>query len=120
MQRCHFASFADFWTFYVCEHMHAGSRMLHYIGAVGALACVVYAALTRTLLPLACAPLVGYAFAWLGHACLEHNRPATWGWPWWSLRAELRMVRLACMGRMRAEIARAVAARAAGGSPRAE
>jgi hypothetical protein len=104
----------------VGEHQHAGSRVLHYVGALAALACVVHAALTGTLLSLACAPLVGYAFAWLGHACLEHNRPATWGWPWWSLRAELRMLRLACTGRMRGEVARAVASRAVGASARAE
>jgi hypothetical protein len=101
-----FATFTEFWTYYVGEHTHVGNRALHYIGFVAALACLVTAGVTQTWLPLACAPLAGYAFAWMGHALIEGNRPATWGWPAWSLVAEIKMVGLAGLGRMRAEVER--------------
>ena len=106
MRQPSFASFDEFWAYYVGEHTRAGNRALHYVGFAAAMACLFTAAWQRAWLPLACAPLVGYAFAWLGHALIEHNRPATWGWPLWSLRGEVKMLWLACAGRMQAEVVR--------------
>jgi hypothetical protein len=35
--------------------------------------------------------LIGYAFAWVGHFYFEHNRPATFIYPTYSLMADFRM-----------------------------
>ncbi|MGB8509413.1 MAG: DUF962 domain-containing protein, partial [Pyrinomonadaceae bacterium] len=56
-------------------------------------------------LPLALA--IGYAFAWVGHFFVEHNRPATFKHPLWSFAADYKMLAMILSGRMGAEIARA-------------
>ena len=38
------------------------------------------------------AVICGYAFAWVGHFFVEHNRPATFKYPLWSFAADLRML----------------------------
>jgi hypothetical protein len=49
----------------------------------------------------------GYAAAWAGHFFVEHNRPATFKHPLWSLAGDYKMVALMLAGRMDEEVARA-------------
>ena len=51
-------------------------------------------------------PLVGYAFAWYAHFFVEHNKPATFEHPFYSLLADYRMLFLMMAGRMDAEVER--------------
>lgn len=53
-------------------------------------------------------PVVGYAFAWYAHFFVEHNKPATFGHPFYSLAADYRMLFLMMAGRMEAEVARCI------------
>ena len=86
-----FATFDEFWTFYVKEHQKKATRILHFIGTTGAMACVAGGLLTKRRWLLAVAPVVGYAPAWVGHFFIEGNKPASFRYPLWSLRADLVM-----------------------------
>lgn len=98
-------SFADFWPYYVRAHSKPRTRVLHAIGSVLAILSVVLA-FSFSLWLLLAAPLVGYAFAWYAHFFVEHNKPATFGHPFYSLAADYRMLFLMMAGRMDAEVAR--------------
>jgi hypothetical protein len=52
----------------------------------------VGARLTGSWRRAAAVPLVSYACAWVGHFFVEHNRPATFVYPTYSLMGDLRMV----------------------------
>lgn len=100
-------TFADFWPHYVAEHSQPGTRALHFAGTTIATA-TAFALIARRkwrLLPLAFIP--GYAAAWLSHFLIEHNRPATFQHPLWSLIGDYKMVALMLTGQMEEEVARA-------------
>ena len=99
-------TFTAFWPLYVREHLNAGCRTLHFVGSTLVLVIVGLALLTR-LEWLFLAPLVGYGLAWIGHFCLEHNKPASFKYPLWSFIADWKMWALILTGRMDGEIQRA-------------
>src|ERR1700682_305925 len=98
-------SFADFWPFYVRAHSRARTRLLHAIGSILAIV-LVGISFTVSLWILIAVPLVGYAFAWYAHFFVEHNRPATFGHPFYSLAADYRMLFLMMAGKMEGEVAK--------------
>ena len=67
MSKQDFQSFDDFWPFYVKEHQKKSTRILHFIGTTGAMACVAGGLLTKRRWLLAVAPVVGYGPAWISH-----------------------------------------------------
>src|SRR5580698_7554116 len=99
-------SFEEFWPFYVGEHRGPLCRALHYVGTSLAIGTVATAVLTANPAWLLLTPVVGYAPAWFGHFIIEGNVPATFKHPLWSLRGDLRMLRMALEGRMAAEVER--------------
>ena len=86
-----FASFREFYPFYLGEHAHRTSRRLHFIGSWGVLALVAVAIATGNAWWLLGALVCGYGFAWVGHSFFEKNRPATFKYPLWSLMGDWRM-----------------------------
>lgn len=86
-----FRTFDEFWPFYVKEHQKKTTRILHFVGTTGAMACIAGGLLTKRRWLLAVAPVVGYAPAWVSHFFVEGNMPATFKHPLWSLRADLVM-----------------------------
>ena len=86
--RPRYESFADFYPFYLSEHRDRTCRRLHFAGSLLVLACVAVAALTRNAWWLAAAPIAGYGCAWIGHFFFEHNRPATFSYPGYSLMGD--------------------------------
>src|SRR5689334_20065910 len=84
-------SFADFWPYYVRQHAREGTRVLHAIGSILAVITLGVAFAVNRWLLLA-VPVVGYAFAWFAHFFVEHNKPATFGHPFYSLAADYRML----------------------------
>jgi hypothetical protein len=99
----HIESFSDFWPYYVRQHSVPGTRVLHAIGSVLALA-LLGLALAVNLWLLVAVPVVGYAFAWYAHFFVEHNKPATFGHPFYSLAADYRMLFLMMAGKMNDEV----------------
>jgi hypothetical protein len=86
-----FRTFADFYPFYLSEHSNRTSRRLHFAGTCVALALMIAAAVTQKWWLIAVALVQGYAFAWVGHFFFEHNRPATFRYPRFSLMGDWRL-----------------------------
>jgi hypothetical protein len=81
--------------------------VLHYFGSVFALATLLVAVATLNWRGLIAAPLIGYGFAWTAHVSVEHNRPETFGHPFWSLLSDYRMLVLAVSFRLAPHLHRA-------------
>ena len=96
-----YASFREFYPFYLSEHANRTSRRLHVSGTMLALALLAVALATQRWLLLAAAPIAGYGFAWVGHYFFEKNRPATFTHPLYSLRGDLQMLADVLRGRIR-------------------
>jgi hypothetical protein len=96
-----FASFREFYPYYLEQHTNSVSRRLHVCGTLVALALTLAALLSGRWLLLALALLTGYGPAWLGHLLFEHNSPATFRHPLYSLRGDLTMLGEVLSGRRR-------------------
>jgi hypothetical protein len=107
MAQHQYRTFTEFWPFYLREHSQPRTRALHYVGSALALACLAAAFLLLDLRLVLAALVAGYFFAWLSHAVIERNRPATFTYPLWSLIADFRMFFLFIAGRLGPELRRA-------------
>ena len=96
-----FASFNDFYPYYLREHSNRVSRRLHVVGAALAIVLLIGALVTRDWRQLWGVPVAGYAFAWIGHFGFEKNQPATFRHPLYSLRGDFTMLRDVLTGRIR-------------------
>ncbi|HEY2676175.1 MAG TPA: DUF962 domain-containing protein [Steroidobacteraceae bacterium] len=83
--------FADFYPFYLSEHANPISRRLHFVGTSVAVVLIVGAILWQMWWLIAVAFVQGYAFAWIGHFFFEHNKPATFKYPGFSLMGDWRL-----------------------------
>ncbi len=100
------ASYREFWPIYLREHSRPATRGLHYLGTGLGLALLAAAIATGDWRLLPAALVAGYAFAWIGHALVERNRPATFSHPLWSFVSDFRMFGLWASGRLGRELAR--------------
>ncbi|PJK00597.1 hypothetical protein CO641_01045 [Lysobacteraceae bacterium NML91-0213] len=96
-----FASFREFYPFYLGEHAHPVSRRLHFIGSCGVLVLLAVAAWQRNGWWLLAALVCGYGFAWVGHFFFEKNRPATFRHPLYSFLGDWVMFKDILTGRIR-------------------
>jgi hypothetical protein len=96
-----FASFAEFYPFYLSEHSNTTCRRLHFAGTSLVIGCVLGAIVSSNAWWLLAAPLFGYGFAWVGHFLFEHNRPATFTHPFYSLAGDWVMYKDMLTGRIR-------------------
>jgi hypothetical protein len=86
-----YASFAEFYPFYLSEHSGHATRRLHFLGLVLALVCLGVLVATANGLWLLAALVCGYGFAWLGHFFFEGNQPATFKHPLYSFMGDWKM-----------------------------
>lgn len=96
-----YASFREFYSFYLAEHSNRICRRLHFIGTALVLTALASAVVTRNAWLLLLVPLAGYGFAWIGHFVFEKNRPATFSHPFYSLAGDFVMFRDMLTGRIR-------------------
>lgn len=101
------SSYAEFWPYYLQEHAKPETRAIHYIGTALVIAIAIFAIATQRWMLLFAMPLAGYFFAWIGHAFIERNRPATFTHPLWSLISDFRMFFLWVSGRLGPELRKA-------------
>ena len=97
-------SYAEFWPYYLREHAKPRTRAFHYAGTSLVVLFGLAALITGNFWLLLAMPVAGYAFAWASHMAIERNRPATFTYPAWSLRADFRMWWMWLTGRMRREL----------------
>jgi hypothetical protein len=96
-----FATFSEFYPYYLQQHENRTARRLHVLGTALAIVLTICAGLTGRWLLLPAALVAGYAFAWIGHFFFEHNSPATFRHPLYSLRGDFKLLREVLSGRLR-------------------
>lgn len=100
-------TFESFWPFYLREHARPATRHWHYVGSTLAILVLLAAIVTRHWWGLLAVPVSGYFFAWVSHAFVERNKPATFTYPLWSLIGDYRMYVCFLAGRLDGELAKA-------------
>ena len=95
-----FASFSEFYPFYLGEHSNRTCRRLHFAGSCMALGFFAAAAVTLNAWWLLGALVSGYAFAWVGHFFFEHNKPATFKHPFYSFLGDWVMFKDMLIGKI--------------------
>jgi hypothetical protein len=99
-------SYQEFWDFYVREHSQPLTRYFHFVGTTLGLVLLIWFIRNGTWYYLPLSLTVGYAFAWFSHFFVEHNKPATFKYPFWSFISDYKMVWFMLTGRMDAEVTR--------------
>lgn len=100
-QASRYASFAEFYPFYLSEHSDRTCRRLHFVGTSLGVVCLVLAVVTLNAWWVLVGLVAGYAFAWVGHFVFEKNRPATFTYPLWSFMGDWVMWSEILRGRIR-------------------
>ncbi len=99
-----YQSFAEFWPFYLGEHSMPWTRRLHCAGTLFGLGLLIAAPLARNGWLALLAPVAGYGFAWISHALIERNKPATFTHPLWSFVGDWKMAALMSTGQIGGEL----------------
>ncbi|MFL0796949.1 MAG: DUF962 domain-containing protein [Cellvibrionaceae bacterium] len=95
-----FNTFSEFYPFYRSEHSDRTCRRLHFIGSFLALFILGYVIYSGELIWIFPGLVVGYAFAWIGHFFFEHNKPATFQYPFYSFMGDWVMFKDMLTGKL--------------------
>ncbi|WP_340677603.1 Mpo1-like protein [Paraglaciecola sp.] len=96
-----FQNFNEFYPYYLSEHKNLTCRRLHFVGSLLIICVLVFVFITQQWLWLFALPILGYGFAWLGHFFFEHNRPATFTYPFYSFLGDWVMFKDIMFGRLK-------------------
>jgi hypothetical protein len=86
-----YKSFEDFYPYYIAEHDHKYTKLMHFIGTSISIYFLIKFVLSFNFLFILYALLAGYGFAWVGHFFIEKNKPATFKYPFYSLKGDYKM-----------------------------
>jgi len=95
-----FASFAEFYPFYLGEHSNRTCRRLHFVGSSLGLLCLAAAVYTANGWLVLLGLFLGYLFAWIGHFGFEKNKPASFKRPLYSFMGDWVMYKDLWTGRI--------------------
>ncbi|MFY4776106.1 Mpo1-like protein [Metabacillus sp. RGM 3146] len=99
-----FQSYKEFWPFYLSQHSKPATRRWHFAGTSFVFVFFILSIVFLNFWFLLLAPVTAYSIAWISHFFIEGNKPATFGHPLWSLRADFRMYRLMLFGQLGKEL----------------
>ncbi len=83
-----FASFREFYPFYLSQHSHPVCRQMHVVGLVLVFLGLFLISWRRAWEWIWILPVIGYGFAWVGHFFFEKNKPATFKYPLYSFMGD--------------------------------
>src|SRR5690349_8205790 len=101
-----FKTFKEFWPFYLRQHTRPETRALHY-AATGIVAAGIGSWLVTRKNRYLITAVLGMTPAWFAHFAIEHNKPAAFGHPVWSIYADLLMFSKWASGSLDRELRRA-------------
>lgn len=84
-------TYSEFYRYYLTEHQDKTSRIFHFTGTFLVFVLLFVAIFNGWGWEWIFLPLVGYGFAWVGHAFFEKNKPATFKYPLWSLISDFKL-----------------------------
>ena len=96
-----FKSLTDFYPYYISEHQNQTCRRLHFVGSLLILVLLGFTLATQQWVLLWLLPVFGYGFAWVGHFFYEHNKPATFKYPFYSLVSDWLMFKDILVGKIK-------------------
>ena len=79
-----YTNFKDFYPYYLSEHSHKTTKLLHFIGTSISLYFLFNFFRTFDFIYIILSLLIGYGFAWVSHFFIEKNKPATFKYPFYS------------------------------------
>jgi len=90
-QQIEYKNFAEFYPYYLTEHKKLGTRITHFIGTTGFFVFIGLAIAMKNPYYLIPTVVFPYAWAWVGHFFIEKNKPATFKYPWMSLKGDFKL-----------------------------
>lgn len=96
-----FASFAEFYPFYLSQHDNQICRRLHFVGSTLGLVGLTASVITGKKRYIAAGIVAGYGCAWVGHFFFEHNKPATFKHPVYSFMGDWVMYKDMLTGKIK-------------------
>ncbi|KAI8086774.1 uncharacterized protein BX664DRAFT_336724 [Halteromyces radiatus] len=86
-----FKTFDSFYPYYLSEHCNQTNRRLHLIGTSISNILIILSILRKRPNLILIGIIQGYVWAWIGHFIFEKNKPATFKYPFYSLRGDFKM-----------------------------
>ena len=94
-----YTNFKDFYPYYLSEHSHKTTKLLHFIGTSISLYFLFNFFRTFDFVYIILSLLSGYGFAWVSHFFIEKNKPATFKYPFYSFIGDYLMFIEIIMGK---------------------
>lgn len=95
--------FDRYWADYLYAHHNRSTRVCHYAGTAAGAALVAYGVFLLSALLVVAGVATTYAIAIGSHYVFEGRRPLVLRNPLWGAISDLRMLVLACAGRLESE-----------------